>query len=76
MSVLDLLKPAPQLSQTARILKLLKSKHQVTNRDLNRIAFRYSARIADLRVEGWNILSIREKDGLWRFVLQGHRDDK
>ncbi|MCO4274295.1 helix-turn-helix domain-containing protein [Pseudarthrobacter sp. HLT3-5] len=64
------------LTQTARILKLLKAKGEATNHELNRIAFRYSARIADLRVEGWNILSIREKGGLWRFVLQGHRDDR
>lgn len=63
-------------SQAARILKLLKSKGQATNRELNRIAFRYSARVADLRREGHNIVSVREKDGLWRFVYKGHRDDE
>lgn len=63
------------LTQTARILKLLKANGSATNRELNRIAYRYSARIADLRVEGWDILSVRDKDGLWRFVLRGHRDD-
>lgn len=63
-------------TQAARILKLLKAKGQATNRELNRIAFRYSARLADLRAEGHKIVSVREKDGLWRFVYQGHRDDE
>lgn len=61
-------------SQTARILKLLQTEHGVTNHQLNRIAFRYSARIADLRNEGWDILSIHEKGSLWRFVLKGRKD--
>lgn len=63
------------LTQTARILKLLKTNGSATNRELNRICFRYGARIHDLRREGWEITSVREKDGLWRFVLKGHRDD-
>lgn len=63
------------LSQTARILKLLKTNGSATNRELNRVCFRYGARLHDLRREGWDILSVREKDGLWRFVLRGHRDD-
>ena len=63
------------LSQTARILKLLKTNGSATNRELNRICFRYGARLHDLRREGWEITSVREKDGLWRFVLKGHRDD-
>ncbi|WP_427007161.1 helix-turn-helix domain-containing protein [Pseudarthrobacter sp. H2] len=75
MILLDLLKPASKETQTARILKLLKTNGSATNTQLNRICFRFSARIHDLRSEGWDILSVREKDGLWRFVLKGHRDD-
>ena len=63
------------LTQTARILKLLKSEGQATNRQLNRICFRYGARIHELRIEGHDILTVREKDGLFRFVYRGHRDD-
>lgn len=64
-----------KLSQTARILKLLKSKHQVTNRELNRLAYRYSARIAELRTEGHHILTERAKDGLFTYTYLGHEDD-
>ncbi|MDR6794202.1 hypothetical protein J2X12_003469 [Pseudarthrobacter oxydans] len=64
------------LTQTARILKPLKTNGSATNRELNRICFRFSARIHDLRREGWDILSVREKDGLWVFYLKGHRDDQ
>lgn len=76
MSVLDLLRPAPKMSQTARILNLLKANGEATNGQLNKICFRYSARIADLRQEGWVIVSVKEKNGLWRFILTGHRDDE
>lgn len=64
-----------ELSQTARILKLLKSKHQVSNRDLNELAYRYSARIAELRTEGHQILTERVKDGLFTYTYLGHEDD-
>lgn len=43
-------------SQTAKILKLLKStKGGVTNYDLSRISLKYSSRISELRREGYNI---------------------
>lgn len=38
-------------SKKTRILNLLKSKKYVTNVELNRIAYRYSARLAELREE-------------------------
>lgn len=65
-----------KLSQTARILNLLKANGEATNAQLNKIAFRYSARLKDLRDEGHDILSIKEKDGLWRFVYKGHADQE
>ncbi len=61
------------MTQTARILRLLKSKRSVTNRELNRICFRYGARIHELRQEGHKIVSVHVKDGLWRFVYKGKR---
>ena len=65
-----------QLSQTARILNLLKTKKRVTNRELNRICFRYGARIYELRNEGHDIRTERVKDGLYEFVYFGHIEDK
>lgn len=58
-------------SQTARILRLLKEKGELTNRELNRICYRYAARIHELRNEGHNIVSVHEKDSLWRYILKG-----
>lgn len=63
-------------SQTARILTLLKSKGRVTNVELNRIAFRYAARICDLRKEGHTIVTNRIKDGLFTFTYRGCREEK
>jgi hypothetical protein len=64
------------LSQTAKILRLLKTNGEATNVQLNKICYRYSARISDLRQEGWVIVSVKEKNGLWRFIYRGHRDDE
>ncbi|WOI85956.1 helix-turn-helix domain-containing protein [Rhodococcus qingshengii] len=64
-------------SQAGRILKLLKQHRKVTNRQLNAMGiFRYSARIADLRIEGHIIETQRVHDGLWEFIYHGHRDDE
>jgi len=65
-----------KLTQTARILNLLKANGEATNAQLNKICFRYSARLKDLRDEGHDILSIKEKDGLWRFVYKGQVDQE
>lgn len=62
-------------STTARILKLLKKQRSATNRQLNAITFRFSARIHDLRREGYIVDTVREHDGLFRFFYVGHRDD-
>lgn len=64
-----------KLSQTARILKLFKAKHRATNNQLNKICYRYSARIAELRSEGHQILTERVKDGLFVYTYLGHEDD-
>ena len=73
---MSLLSRQPKLSQTARILKLLKSKWRATNVELNRICFRYGARIWELRREGHVIVTNRIETGLFEFVYQGYRDDR
>jgi len=61
-------------TQTAKILRLLKAHGTVTNIELSRICFRYSARIHELRREGHNITSVHDKGSVWRFVY--NEDDK
>ena len=39
------------------------------NDELNRICFRYSARIKELREEGYNIATVRQKQGYFRYFL-------
>lgn len=60
------------LTQKDRILRLLRTHPSVTNADLNQIAFRYSARIEELRNEGHDIrwASIKGQPGLNRYWLE------
>jgi len=63
-------------TQAKRILKFLKLKGEVTNVEIVRMGiFRYSARLADLRKDGYMIPAVHVKDGLWKYVFKGHRDD-
>ena len=64
-----------RMSKQARILRLLKNKGGATNAELNKICYRYSARIYDLRKEGHIIVPVHIKDGLWEFIYKGHKDD-
>lgn len=59
------------MSKTARILDLLTKRKLmgVYNYELNRICFRYSARIYDLRKEGYSIVSEQIRSGVWRYTL-------
>ena len=56
-------------SQGDRILDLFKKERVVTNRQLNDIAFRYGARIHELRKDGYDIRTRRVKEGLFEFEL-------
>lgn len=56
-------------TQTQKILNLLKDNSYVTNIQLNRICYRYSARIHELRNEGYEIEREYEKPGVWRYWL-------
>jgi hypothetical protein len=65
-----------KISHSARILRLLKEQGSATNAELNRICFRYCARLHELRGEGHIIITNRIKAGLFIFVYKGHPDDK
>lgn len=58
-------------TQSAKILRLLKANGVATNRELNRICFRYGARIHELRKEGHIIKSNHVKNSLWEFSYHG-----
>lgn len=64
-------------SKIARVLQKLKDEKVVSNWELNKIAFRYSAIIHDLRKEG-HIIKTRQvnTDGAFEFIYQGHADDE
>lgn len=52
-----------------KILKLLKENRHVTNIQLNRIAYRYSARIHELREDDFVIEREYLKPGVYRYWL-------
>lgn len=64
------------LTNTAKILKLLKTKGSATNRELNTVGgFRYGARLHELRQEGHIIVTERVHEGLYRFIYKGEDGD-
>ncbi|HEY5806157.1 MAG TPA: helix-turn-helix domain-containing protein [Candidatus Saccharimonadales bacterium] len=68
---------ATRETQAKRILNFLKAEGKATNVELNRMGiFRYGARIKELRDDGYRIVSVHVKDGLWEFVYKGHEDDE
>lgn len=59
-------------TKTARVLKLLQSKKNVTNWELNKITFRYGSCIHELRKEGHVIKTNRlNNDGLYEYKYFG-----
>jgi hypothetical protein len=65
------------MSKIARILRYLKDRGEATNRELNRISFRYGAHIHELRKEGWKIKTHQlSNDGLYKFTFHGHKDEE
>lgn len=60
---------SPRLSgQRLKILERLR-QGPALNTELNAICFRYGARIHELRADGFNIKTIPEKAGVFRFEL-------
>ncbi|KSZ59696.1 hypothetical protein Z045_05885 [Rhodococcus pyridinivorans KG-16] len=64
------------LSHTARILKLLKARGKVSNFELRKVAWRYPARILDLKKEGHRIRSVHDEGTRWFYIYEGHEDDE
>ena len=62
-------------AQTKQILGLLKRKKVVSNYDLNKICYRYAARIHELRGDGYRIVSNHVGGSLWTYTFKGHEDD-
>ena len=58
-------------TQRDRILKLLEERKElgVTNYELNEIAFRYGARLKELREDGYQIKTVHIRKSVWLFVL-------
>lgn len=65
------------MSQTGRILKLLKDRGQwgAYNYELSKIALKYTNRISELRKEGNNILTERISQGTFRYILIGENNE-
>lgn len=63
-------------SQRLRILDLLKSGQDITNVDLQRIAFNYTMRISELRKDGHRIVSTYEKPGVFSYTYLGQLDEE
>lgn len=57
------------MSQKEKILELLEQRSTVDNYALNQVAFRYAARIAELRADGYNIKARHDKGSRWLFTL-------
>lgn len=59
------------MSQTAKIVKLLEKRGMrgALNTELNKICFRYGARIYELRKDGYNISCTPVRRGLYNYAL-------
>lgn len=63
-------------SQSARILELLQKGGEITNIDLQRIAFNYTMRVSELRKEGHVILASYERPGVFTYTYLGFKDEE
>ena len=64
-------------SNYTKVLEYLQKHGEATNVELTHVGgYRYSARIKELRDDGYKIMPVRGKKGLWRFIYLGHKDDK
>lgn len=64
------------LTQTSKILALLKKKRKVSNFELRTIAWRYPARILNLKQDGYLIRSVHDTGARWYYIYDGHKDDQ
>lgn len=59
-------------NQREKIVNLLRERGPTgaSNRELNELCFRYGARIWELRRAGYDVVTLREGNGAFRFVLR------
>lgn len=62
-------------SHYQQILALFKERGELTNLEMAKITFRYSARLGDMRKEH-RIVAQYEKPGVWRYIYLGERDSE
>lgn len=62
-------------SHYKRILELLQYKGYATTAELGKITFRYSARLGEMRKDGYRIVAVYQSPGLYVYKYLGHRDD-
>jgi len=60
-----------RISQKEKILKLLLKRKCVHMRDLNNVAYRYGARLADLRKQGYKIETRQIRAGEFVYEMIG-----
>lgn len=65
--------PTSTSSQRQKILAMLVDHHSVTSAQLNKVCFRYSARIHELRKQGHAITSKQISKGLWEYTYEGRQ---
>jgi len=65
------------VTQADKILDLLESRNELgaTNIELNRIAFRYGARLHELRKD-YRISTIYIKPGVFKFICHGPKESE
>lgn len=63
------------MSKEARILRLFKEQKRLTQRELNRISYRYGSIIHTLRKEGHNIVTVPVdyRTGQFEYVYKGKK---
>lgn len=74
-NTVNVLERPQKKNQKTRILEHLKANREVTNIDLNKICYRYGARINELRKDGWNIQREYWRPGIHRYWLVGDREN-
>jgi hypothetical protein len=60
-----------RLTQKEKILHQFRLRHRMDSNELNKICFRYSARIHELKKDGYNIKREPIGDGLWMYTYLG-----
>lgn len=64
---------ARRKSQRQKMLEQFERYGELTTKDLVRIGSGCSSRLHELRKDGYVIIPIYEKPGLWRYVFKGKR---